>query len=62
MKKERGRPLKDNALTFDLWLYVEKHYGQTFDAAKMIYNQLSEGEKEALKEEYDKYVIKAAGD
>lgn len=61
MKRKRVKSLKDNVLAFELWLYVVKHFGQTFDAAKLIYEQLSDSEKENLKKEYETYV-KAASD
>ena len=43
-------------MNFELWLFAIKRLGQTMDAAQMIYEQLSEEEKDKLKEEYDAYI------
>lgn len=42
-------------MTFELWLFTIKRLGQTFDTAKMIYDQLPEDRKDELKKEYEKY-------
>ena len=49
------------SMTFELWLFTIKRLGQTYDAAIMIYRQLSEDRKDELKKEYDAY-IEAKGD
>ena len=43
------------AMPFNLWLFAVKHLGQTFDASKLIYDQLSNEQKEALLKEYEEY-------
>ena len=46
-------------MNFELWLYVIKRLGQTTDAAKMIYEGLTEEEKEKIRQEYEEYLKKA---
>ena len=43
-------------MSFELWIFAVKQLGQTMDAAKMIYDGLSEEDKERLKKEYENYV------
>lgn len=45
-------------MNFELWLFTIKQLGQTMDVAKMIYDGLSEQEKERLKKEYEEYTKK----
>ncbi len=42
-------------MNFELWLFAIKKFGQTMDAAKMIYDGLAEDEKERLQKEYEEY-------
>ncbi len=42
-------------MNFELWLFTIKRLGQTMDAAKLIYDGLTDAEKEALKKEYEDY-------
>ncbi len=42
-------------MTFELWLFTIKRLGQTYEAAQMIYNNLSESNKAELQKEYDEY-------
>ena len=46
----------DNNMSFELWLFAIKHLGQNFETAMRIYEQLSFGEKEILKKEYEAQV------
>ncbi len=43
-------------MNFELWLFTIKQLGQTMDAAKMIYEGLSDEDKERLKKEYEQYL------
>ena len=43
-------------LNFELWLFTVKNLGQTYDAAQLIYEHLSEEQKQELKMEYEKYL------
>ena len=43
-------------MNFELWLFAIKQLGQTMDAAKMIYDGLSDEDKERLKKEYEQYL------
>ena len=40
-------------MNFELWLFTIKRLGQTVDAARMIYENMSEEEKEKLRKEYE---------
>lgn len=40
-------------MDFFLWIFAIKHLGQTYDASRMVYDNLSEDEKEKLKKEYE---------
>ena len=42
-------------MNFELWLFAIKRLGQTMDVAKLIYDGLSEEDKERLKKEYEEY-------
>ncbi|MBR1477208.1 MAG: hypothetical protein IJ608_04505 [Lachnospiraceae bacterium] len=50
VKKEEK---KENNMSFELWLFAVKHLGQNFETTNRIYAQLSYGEKEILKKEYE---------
>lgn len=43
-------------MSFELWLFTVKRLGQTFDAAKMIYDGLDERRQEEIKKEYEEYL------
>ena len=40
-------------MTFELWLFTIRHLAQTYDATIMLFNQLSDEQKEALRKEYE---------
>ena len=42
-------------MNFELWLFAMKRLGQTMDAAKMIFDNLSEEEQEKIRKEYEEY-------
>mgnify|MGYP006988846008 CR=1 FL=1 len=42
-------------MNFALWLFTIKALGQTVDASKMMFDRLSEEEKEKLRKEYEEY-------
>ncbi|MCR5716471.1 MAG: hypothetical protein K6G23_06485 [Lachnospiraceae bacterium] len=42
-------------MEFGLWIFAIKRLGQTYEAAQMIYNNLSEAAKEDLRKEYDEF-------
>ena len=43
-------------MNFELWLFAMKRLGQTMDAAKMIFDNLSEEEQEKIRKEYEEYI------
>lgn len=43
-------------MNFELWLFTIKRLGQTMDAARMIYDGLSDEDKERIKKEYEEYI------
>ena len=43
-------------MNFELWLFTIKRLAQTMDAAKLIYEGLSDDEKRELQEEYEIYI------
>ncbi|MCR5251781.1 MAG: GAF domain-containing protein [Lachnospiraceae bacterium] len=47
-------PLKSHSMPFELWLYAIKGLAQTYEMVEPIYSQLSEQEKKALRDEYEK--------
>ncbi|MBQ9361486.1 MAG: hypothetical protein IJT96_10690 [Lachnospiraceae bacterium] len=42
-------------MNFELWLFTIKRLGQTMDAAKMIFDGMSEDEQEKIRKEYEQY-------
>lgn len=40
-------------MTFELWLYAVKKLAQTYDAAIMIFTQMSAEDQTELKKEYE---------
>ena len=42
-------------MSFELWLFAVKRLAQTQDAAQLIYDGLSDADKERLKKEYDEF-------
>ena len=42
-------------MNFELWLFTMKRLGQTMDAAKMIFDNLSEEDQERIRKEYEEY-------
>ncbi|MBO4908041.1 MAG: hypothetical protein J5476_02055 [Lachnospiraceae bacterium] len=42
-------------MNFELWLFAIKRMGQTIDAAKMMFERLSEEEQEQVRKEYEAY-------
>ena len=57
--KDMADEAKSNAkkgMDFYLWLFAVKQFAQTYDASKMIYNNLSPEMQEKLKEEYNKTI------
>ena len=45
----------DLSMNFELWLFTMKRLGQTMDAAKMIFDNLSEEDQERIRKEYEEY-------
>ena len=45
-----------NVMDFYLWLFAVKRFAQTYDASKMIFNNLSEERQASLKEEFERSV------
>lgn len=43
-------------MSFEMWLFAIKKFAQSYDMALAIYEQLSEGEKMRLKDEYQDYI------
>ena len=43
-------------MSFELWLFAVKRLAQTMDAAQLIYDGLSDADKERLKKEYDEII------
>ena len=41
-------------MNFELWLFTMKRLGQTMDAAKMIFDNLSEEDQERIRRGYGK--------
>ncbi len=48
-------------MSFELWLFAVKRLAQTMDAAQLIYDGLSDADKERLKKEYDEFIAGGAG-
>jgi len=48
------QPAKNHNMPFELWLYAIKGLAQTYEMVEPIYSQLSDQEKKALQEEYEK--------
>ena len=48
------QPAKAHNMPFELWLYAIKGLAQTYEMVEPIYSQLSDQEKKALQEEYEK--------
>ena len=48
------QPAKQHNMPFELWLYAIKGLAQTYEMVEPIYSQLSDQEKKALQEEYEK--------
>ncbi len=46
-------PKKGGHMTFELWLYAVKKLAQTYDAAVMIFNQMSEERQIELRKEFE---------
>lgn len=42
-------------MNFELWLFTIKRLGQTMDAAKMIFDGMSEDEQDKIRKEYEQY-------
>ena len=42
-------------MSFEVWLFTIKRLAQSYDMALLIYNQLSEEQKNEIKKEYDEY-------
>ena len=47
-------------MSFELWLFAVKRLAQTQDAAQLIYDGLSDADKERLKKEYDEFMAGSA--
>jgi len=46
-------PKKGGHMTFELWLYAVKKLAQTYHAAVMIFNQMSEERQIELRKEFE---------
>ncbi len=52
MPNGRMKIRKGRLMTFELWLFAMKKLGQTPDAAKLVFDNMPDAEKEELVKEY----------